>query len=131
MQMLYQADLNPEQERSAVLRYFHEQMRFRELEAFALRLFDGVRERLPEIDAQLEAVSENWRLGRMAPVDRAILRLAAYEIRFGECPPKVAINEAIEIAKKFAAAESPSYINGVLDRILKSGTTEASASASS
>lgn len=119
MQMLYQSELNLNLDRDAVKAYFREQMRHKELEAFALGLFDGVREQLASVDARLEQVSENWRLGRMAAVDRAILRLAAFELCHSDCPPKVAINEAIEISKRFSAADSPAYVNGVLDKILR------------
>ena len=85
---------------------------------FALKLCHGVISNLVKIDSQLTCASENWSLSRMARVDRAILRVATYEISYlDEVPSNVAINEAIEVAKRFGAEESPVFINGVLDRI--------------
>jgi N utilization substance protein B len=79
----------------------------------------GVRAHLAEIDELLGRVSRNWRLERMARVDRNLLRLAIFELKFSaDVPAKVAINEAIEIAKRYGTAESPAFVNGVLDRCL-------------
>ena len=87
---------------------------------FAELLVRGVREHLAEIDALLARASRNWRLERMARVDRNLLRLAAWELmRAEDVPAKVAINEAIEIAKRFGTAESPPFVNGILDRCLE------------
>ena len=80
---------------------------------------DTVLEKLPEIDRILEGVAEGWRLGRMGRVELTILRLACFEIRFDESvPDKVAINEAVELAKKFGGDESPSFVNGVLAKLV-------------
>lgn len=88
--------------------------------AFAEGLVRGTKMNQPKIDQVLSQFAEHWDLNRMAVVDRNILRLAAYEILWtGEVPPKVAINEAIEIAKKFGTKESSRFINGVLDRVHK------------
>ncbi len=85
---------------------------------FCETLVRGVTEHLIDLDSLIQAVSKNWRLDRMARVDRNILRLASYELRFGkEAPARVIINEAIEIAKRFGTAESPAFVNGLLDRI--------------
>jgi transcription antitermination protein NusB len=87
---------------------------------FADGLLRGTLEHLVEIDEALERQTANWRLDRLAAVDRNILRLAMYELLFESAtPPAVVIDEAIEIAKKFGAAESPRFINGVLDGFLK------------
>lgn len=83
---------------------------------YARTLASGVCQRLAELDAQIAARSHNWRLERMPMVDRAILRIAAYELRFcDEVPAQVAINEALEIAKRYSIAASVSFINGILD----------------
>ncbi|HKQ46499.1 MAG TPA: transcription antitermination factor NusB [Phycisphaerae bacterium] len=75
---------------------------------------------LARIDEALQAVAENWELKRMMMVDRNLLRVAACELLLrSDIPPKVAINEAVEIAKSFGAAESPGFINGVLDAMMK------------
>lgn len=86
--------------------------------AFAVELIEGVRGHLPELDAMLEQHSHNWRLDRMARVDRNVLRLGVYELQYcADIPRKVTINEAIELAKKFGNEESPAFINGLLDRV--------------
>ncbi len=85
---------------------------------FALRLVEGVRTNLAALDALLEEHSHNWRLDRMARVDRNVLRLGVYELQHcADIPRKVTINEAIELAKKFGNEESASFINGLLDRV--------------
>lgn len=90
-----------------------------DIRARAERLVEGVAGKLPEIDALIGAASRNWRLARMARVDRNLLRLAVYEMKFGgDIHPKAAINEAIEIAKRYGASETPAFVNGILDRVL-------------
>ncbi len=85
----------------------------------AERIVRGVAESAEAIDALVQRASRNWRLDRMARVDRNILRLATWELmRADDVPVKVAINEAIEIAKRFGTAESPAFVNGILDRCL-------------
>ena len=79
-----------------------------------------IRERMGEIDDLINGASEHWDLQRITPIDRAILRLAICELLFVEStPPKVAINEAIELAKTFGESESPHFVNGLLDAIWK------------
>lgn len=82
---------------------------------FANELFEGAVAASDSSDKLVEKLSKNWRLDRLATVDRNILRLAIYEIRSGTAPPKVVINEALELAKKFSSAEAPAFLNGVLD----------------
>ncbi len=82
------------------------------------RLVLGVLEHRQKIDQLIEKYSENWRLDRMNIIDRAILRLAIFELLYcGEIPPKVTLNEAIELGKRFGSEDSGSFINGILDRI--------------
>jgi N utilization substance protein B len=88
-----------------------------EAQPFAEHLVRGVRAHLGEIDSQIQSASRNWRLERMARVDRNLLRLALYELKYADdVPAKVAINEAIEIAKRFGTSESSAFVNGILDR---------------
>lgn len=88
-----------------------------ELAEFALGLSRGVVENRPELDLWIEAIARNWRLDRMAHIDRNILRLAVFELLFhADTPYKVVINEAIDIAKRFSTAQSGSFVNGILDR---------------
>ncbi len=89
-----------------------------DVQAFAETLIRGVHTRREAIDALLARTSTNWKVHRMAMVDRNILRLATFELRFvDDIPPKVTMNEAIEIAKRYGTAESSAFINGILDRI--------------
>ncbi|MBN1899910.1 transcription antitermination factor NusB [Candidatus Sumerlaeota bacterium] len=87
---------------------------------FTKTLLKEVKEHIQEVDAILREVIANWRLERLSYIDRNILRLAACEIfYFDDIPPKVTINEYIEIAKDFGDDDSPSFINGILDRIAR------------
>ena len=86
---------------------------------FANQLFEGTVAGAKGIDEILKKHAKNWRLERMAAIDRNILRLGVYELR-ADTPPKVVINEAVELAKKFSSEESGAFINGVLDAIRKS-----------
>lgn len=86
---------------------------------FSEDLVRGVKEAHAELDDLLSRCSRNWRLERMSWVDRNLLRLASYELsRRNDTPARVAINEAIEVAKRYGTTESPAFINGVLDRVL-------------
>ena len=87
---------------------------------FAGQLVATVRERLAEIDDVIQSASRNWRLERMSRVDRNILRLAAAELRhFLDVPVKVAINEAVELAKEYCGAEAPGFVNGILGAVVR------------
>jgi N utilization substance protein B len=79
----------------------------------------GTFAQLPEIDQHIKSVATNWSLERMPLVDRNVLRLAVFELLAGTAPPKVILNEAIELAKKFGSAESGKFVNGVLDRLAR------------
>ncbi|TDU73078.1 NusB antitermination factor [Prosthecobacter fusiformis] len=86
--------------------------------AYAETLIHGVMERTPELDALIEPVLENFRIQRLAAVDRNVLRLAVYELaHVPDVPAAVVINEAIEIAKSLGAGESGSFVNGILHKI--------------
>ena len=97
-------------------------MRDAGLISFSTSLYDGVVKHLSEIDAKLSAAAENWRLVRMANVDRNVLRLGAYEVLHttSETPAPVIIDEAIELARRYGSEDSPAFVNGVLDKINKS-----------
>jgi N utilization substance protein B len=85
---------------------------------FAERLVRGTAAALEEIDPLIAACAQHWRLSRMAVVDRLILRLAAYELLHApDTPPVVAINEAVELAKRYGTDESSAFVNGVLDEV--------------
>jgi len=88
---------------------------------FARDLVLGCWKHREELDSRIAVVAENWEIHRMAVIDRNILRMATYEIlHCPDIPPKVSINEAIELAKRFSTADSGAFVNGVLDRIHQS-----------
>ncbi len=88
---------------------------------FATVLLFGIRDRAPVIDQAIRETLENFAFQRLTPVDRNILRVGAYEILYADyIPPEAAINEAVEVAKRFGGEESPKFINGILDRIFQS-----------
>ncbi|MBI5237997.1 MAG: transcription antitermination factor NusB [Deltaproteobacteria bacterium] len=91
-----------------------------ELKGYGLTLIEGVLERKGEIDSQIEASSDNWTIGRMPVVDRNILRIAVYELRYcTDIPYKVAIDEAVELAKRYGGEGSGAFVNGILDKVHK------------
>jgi N utilization substance protein B len=87
--------------------------------AFAKQLVLGVAEHRAQIDARITAVAHRWRIERMAAVDRNVLRLAAFEIVFAGTPREVAIDEAVELARRFGDDASPRFVNGVLDALAR------------
>lgn len=93
---------------------------------FAHELFVGAAAQADAADALIAELSENWRLDRLAAIDKSILRLAIYEFRFGTAPLKVAIDEALELAKNFSSDEAPAFLNGILDAALKKLEPDAS-----
>ncbi len=121
LQMLYQADLGeqkPEEVRKTFWKGRGEVDR--EVQGFAEDIFRVAQDRSAEINRLIEDHAENWRIDRMAAVDRNVLRGAVAElIGFPQTPRAVVINEAIEIARKFSSPESAQFINGVLDSIGK------------
>ena len=123
LQLLFQWDQNPTPvPRKAVARFVRDRLLADAvMEKYSLALLDGVVARKDAIDDALKAAATNWRLTRMTPVDRNVLRLGAYELLFdlSKPPLEVVINEAIELAKRFGSEDSPAFVNGVLDRIGK------------
>ncbi len=121
LQLLFQRDHNAVVDRAGVERFVHDRLADPALRSFCLCLFDGVVNHAEEIDQRLTQAAENWRLPRMAGVDRNVLRLGAFELLFSaETPAGVALNEAIELARRFGSADSPGFVNGVLDQIRRS-----------
>lgn len=127
LQVLFQQEFNAEINAAQALKNFKESFDAPdEVWSYATKILDGIAAKKNEIDSLIEKNSSHWRMPRMALVDRNLLRIGVYEIAFsdGEVPPKAALNEAIEISKKYGTTDSSSFINGILDQILKSlGTT--------
>ena len=118
LQLLFQRDFNVDVARPVVEQFVHDRLGKPALVPFCLGLYDGVLGHAADIDRRLQDAARNWRLPRMAAVDRNVLRLGAYELLFApDTPPGVAINEAIELARSYGANESPAFVNGVLDRV--------------
>lgn len=91
--------------------------------AYALELIQGVVEKLQVLDELVEKGADNWRMSRLAVTDRNLLRIAVYEMKFcAAVPDQVAINESLEIAKRFCSDDSPKFINGVLDAVKRLGS---------
>lgn len=122
LQVLFQQDYAPQLSPEQLIALYSENFELPDdAREFATRLVRGTLEKAPEIQSTIEAHSSHWKTDRMAAVDKNILRLATYELKFmsEEVPPSVVINEAIEIGKKFGSLESASFINGILDNIAK------------
>lgn len=118
LQLLFQRDQNPGVDRATLEQFIHQRLREPELELFCRGLYDGVVTHAAAIDQKLTEAAENWRLPRMAAVDRNVLRLGVFELLFTpDTPSSVAIDEAIELARRYGSADSPAFVNGVIDRI--------------
>jgi N utilization substance protein B len=118
LQLLFQRDLNAHVDRAVLERFVRDRLRDETLVPFCLGLYDGVAAHQADIDRRLSEAAENWRLARMAAVDRNVLRLGAYELlHTPDTPPNVALDEAIELARRYGSADSSAFVNGVLDRL--------------
>ena len=123
LQSLYQLDLageqTPDAERLAAVHRFHRgRLRSRPLVEFADGLVDGVLSHRDPLDALIDSRSENWRLSRMAATDRAVLRIAAYELHHTDTPPAVVADEAIELARRYGGESSPRFVAGIVGRLV-------------
>ncbi len=117
--LLFQMDFNEAAEFEQVQEIFFAEKETpveEEDRTFILFEVEGTRAHMEEIDEIIGQSAKGWDLSRMNKVDLAILRLAVYEMKFGDTPVGVAINEAVELAKKFSSDEAPSFINGVLGK---------------
>lgn len=118
LQFLYMLDIRENDIEGEEEAFFAEQSDDADVISFAVSLVRGVAANRETIDKSIENSAQNWELGRIATVDRNILRQAIFELLCREdIPPKVSINEAIELGKKFSTSNSGGFINGILDRI--------------
>lgn len=130
LQLLYEADLNDSRDSDSMRRFIRSRLQGRRaLTEFAWSLLDGTLRYRDAIDLRLGELATNWSLSRMAVVDRNVLRLGAYEIMFADTPGRVAVNEAILLAKRYGEVNSPRFVNGVLDRLMKQAEAEQSQTA--
>jgi transcription antitermination protein NusB len=121
LQILFQTEFAPQISYSDFLGVFETTLDKSIIE-YADTLIRGVQQNTQKIDSIIQSSSANWKVERMALVDRNILRIAVYEIKVAPEPmkPNIAINEAVEVAKKFGSTESSSFINGILDQVSRS-----------
>lgn len=118
LQMLYELDVGKHSREEILRSYWKMNDHPQIVREFANELFSGTMERLKEVDKIIQKHAKNWRLIRMAAVDRNVLRLAVYEfLSDATTPDTVVINEALEIAKKFSTNESAQFVNGILDSV--------------
>lgn len=122
LQVIYADDINPRRDLVEADDFVNRRLLGDpQLVEFARSLVAGVRRNRPELDEILRTRAENWSLERMGATDRNVLRLGAYEILFSDTPGRVAINEAVELAKRYGTRQSAQFVNGILDRILNAG----------
>jgi len=121
LQVLYQIDITKDRYDATLENFWkmdHENDISEEIKIFTEELVKGVSENIKAIDDKIAGYATNWELTRMAVVDRNILRMAGFELVFRkDIPPKVSINEAVELAKKYSGAASGKFVNGILDKI--------------
>ncbi|MFA5164370.1 MAG: transcription antitermination factor NusB [Candidatus Omnitrophota bacterium] len=120
LQILYQSDIRKEQPEKLFLDFWRDNEVGAEVSDFASSLVLGTLKNMKKIDETITSYASNWKLNRMAVIDRNVLRLATYELLFcDDIPQKVSINEAVDLAKKFGDTESGKFVNGILDKISK------------
>ena len=121
LQVLFQVGFHENFSADTSLNYFKDQFHLNEQTySYSKVLVNGILDNLQDIDDKIQSSSENWKITRMALVDLNVLRIATYELTFlnNDVPPKVVIDEAIEMAKKYSTTDSASFINGILDNLL-------------
>jgi N utilization substance protein B len=119
LQALFQEDLNPQNSLENLGAFLGARLQDDASREFAKQLVLGVKRNQHELDALLEEKAEHWSVSRMPATDRNLLRLGAYEIRYADTPDRVAINEAVELAKRYGTAQSSQFINGILDKLIE------------
>ncbi len=120
LQILFQLEFDDSQLDKAISKFLENKKADKEEKELCTRLICGIAANQGEIDKIIQSASENWRIARMAIVDKNILRMAAYELLYDkDLAPAIIINEAIEIAKKYSSEQSATFINGILNALIK------------
>jgi transcription antitermination protein NusB len=119
MQMLFQWDMSHQDPSKLEAKFWKAARGAQEVRSFANQLFEGAAHDACSLDELIAKYASNWRLDRVSAIDRAILRLALHELRATDTPPRIVINEAVELAKKFSAEEAGGFVNGILDTYRK------------
>ena len=118
LQLLYRYDITQEALIDVEQFWQEQDEQDNEVKGFTQELVSGALQKLSDIDKKISGFAENWELGRMAMVDRNVLRLGSFELLYlKDIPAKVSINEAVDLAKKYSGDESGKFVNGILDRI--------------
>lgn len=118
MKFLYQIDITKDDYQASLHNFWMSHKVEKTIRSFATDLILGTMENIDTIDELISKHADNWHIKRMAVVDRNILRLATYELLFlKDIPPKVSINEAVDLAKKYGDVDSGKFVNGILDNI--------------
>jgi N utilization substance protein B len=124
MQMLFQWDMSQQDITRLEATFWKSAKAAAQTRTFANQLFEGTARDVKELDEIITKHADNWRLERISAIDRAILRLAMHEMRATDTPPKVVINEAVDLAKKFSSEEAGGFVNGILDTYRKTLNVE-------
>ena len=120
LKFLYQFELNEGNLDEQITLFFERNPSQKDVESFMKDLVVSLIDKMKEVDETIQKYSDHWVLNRMAVIDRNILRIGTFELLFSlSTPPKVVINEAIDIARKYGNEDSPQFINGILDRVYK------------
>ena len=123
-ELLFRVEFNDREEMPEQMKLFFESLEelSPEDQAYMEKKYERIMEKLPEIDRLLGEAAEGWKVSRMGKTDLTVLRLAVYEMKYDEdVPLGVAVNEAVELSKKFGGEGSPAFVNGVLGKIGKTG----------
>ena len=119
MQMLFQWDMSQQEPSKLETKFWKDAKGAKEVRSFANQLFEGAAHDAASLDELIAKHASNWRLERISAIDRAILRLALHELRATDTPPKIVINEAVGLAKKFSTDDAGGFVNGILDTYRK------------
>jgi N utilization substance protein B len=126
MQMLFQSEMSPQDPKKLETQFWKSAKGSDTTREFANALFEGAAKDIGGLDELIarNTVQANWKMERIAAIDRAILRLGIHELRHGETPARVVINESVELAKKFSSEDASGFVNAVLDSVRKSLITK-------
>jgi len=121
LKILYQIEMIRSARETVMAAYWEQEPEHDiEVRAFAAAIVDGVGARVEDIDRKISEYATNWQVSRMAVIDRNVMRMGVYELMYAvDIPPKVAINEAVDLAKKYGDTDSGKFVNGILDKIHK------------
>jgi transcription antitermination protein NusB len=125
MQMLFQWDMSRQDCVKLETKFWKSAKAADSTRVFANRLLEGATQELAALDELITRKADNWKFERLSAIDRAILRLGIYELRFTDTPHKVVMNECVELAKKFSSEDAGSFVNGILDAVHKESAPKA------